>query len=145
MKNKRTNFKISKKQLHKRVLFSIVYDYYEKHNLVFSVKDTETIQRYRVYRAFDNIFFERDVEFDMNEAVKELKVVLPEMKKLLKQCNDGSKPYGTENDYGNLCYVADRWMSEGRLSWLIKLAERNWEYKKVPEKEYPEQITWVQK
>jgi len=142
MKNKRTNFNLSKQQLHRNVLDDIVFEYFEENNLGFSKYDSISILRYRVYTVFDNIIYKRVGDFDMNNAIKELRKVLPQMRKLLNQCNDGSEPYGTDNDYGNLCYVSDRWMSEGRLRWLIQLAERNWAYKKVPEKDYPDQMTW---
>jgi len=120
MKNKRTNFNLTKKQLHRNVLYDIVFDYYDKNNLGLSKYDSENILRYRVYIAFDNIIYKRVGDFDMNKAVKELRKVLPQMKKLLKQCDDGSEPYGTDSDYGNLCYVSDRWFSEGRLRWRLK-------------------------
>ena len=139
---KRTNFRLTKRQEYRNVLQDVVYRYYKDNNLRLSDNWQETLQRYRVYKAFDNIIYDRTDDFCMNKAVQELRKVLPELRKLVRQCDDGSTPYGTESDYGNLCYVSDRWFCEGRLTWLIQLAERNWTYKEVPEKDYPDQTTW---
>lgn len=115
MKNKRTKFDIPKKEMHKRVLVENIIKYFDKNNLGFSDTDKETILRYRVYKSFDKFFWgkSKDNPFDMNFAVQELRKILPVLKKLVKYTNDGSTAYGSGNDYGNLCYVSDRWFCEG--------------------------------
>jgi len=138
--------KISREDMNIRkdnMLVNVVWDYFNKENLGTSKTWRETLLRYRVYKAFDKCFWKRDGDFNMNEVIIELRNILPEMKKLVRLTNDGSIPYGSENDYGNLCYVSDRWFCEGRLTWLIQLAERNWTYKKCfADPEYPDYETW---
>jgi hypothetical protein len=139
---KKTKRNLLKRQERRNILLIDIFRYFEENNLGLSDTENETIQRYRIYQAFDKIIYKRQDNFCMNTAVQELRKVLPQMKKLVKQCNDGSTSYGSDNDYSNLCYVSDRWFSEGRLLWLIDLAERNWNYKEVPEEKYPDQMTW---
>lgn len=101
--------------------------------------------RHRIYKAFDKCYWKREGDFDMNFTIRELRVALPEMKKLLKMIwtpeGDG-EGYGTKSDKSNLDYISDRWFCQFRLTWMINLLERNWTYEKLPDPEYPGYFIW---
>lgn len=126
------------------VLDIVMLRYFKENNIGFGDTRKEAVLNYRTHKAWDKAFWDRDenIEWDMNVCIAELRKELPSFKKYLKYFNDGSTPYGTDADYGNLCYISDRWRCQGRLEFLIELLERNWTYKKVPEKDYPDQTTW---
>jgi len=115
------------------ILTSIVSKYYEDNNLGFgNDSDRAIIARYRVYKAFDDIIYIRPpgfIDFNMNNAVQRLRKELPSIKYLHRQYNEPDGTIYVGNDYGNLCYISDRWSCEFRLKWLIDLVERDEEYK----------------
>ena len=126
---------LHKKDRYDQLIVNMVWDYHKQNESEVWLKGTfkEALHSYRIYKYFDDTFFKRTHEFDMNVAVADLRKILPSLEFVYKQFkgNITGTPYGASEDYGNLSYVSDRWGCDFRLQWLIQLANRNEVYEQV--------------
>jgi len=136
IKNKNKLTRHQKEDRASSVKVTNVIRYYDDNNL--GLPDTwyKTKLQHKIYKTFDKIWNE-ETEFNMNTAVQEFRYILPTLEKYLKliktDTGDGSG-YGEDNDYGNLCYISDRWNCEFRLAWLINLVQRGYFYEFIEDK-----------